>query len=67
MSFDDRIGCAPQLVTACVALAAAIASGIYMKEQSEKRSFRSVLERTESFADSIAPAQPAFVNSGVDR
>jgi hypothetical protein len=65
MSFGDRIGCAPQLVTACVALAAVIASGVYVEKENKKRNVQ-ISPKHSAVVHPIL-VQTVFVNSGTER
>jgi len=67
MSFDDRIGCAPQLVTACIALAAAIAGSVYMRTQNKTQPIQKTPHNMESLATPLVPPQQIFRNSGAER
>ena len=66
MSFDDRIGCTPQLVTACVALAVAGASAIYIGKENKKENIQIEPARVDAL-ERVVEAQTALVNSGVQR
>ena len=65
MSLDDRIGCAPQLVTACVALAVAIASSVHANRENKKQSGQ--IRPKHSETSHFITERAVFVNSGAER
>ena len=65
MSLDDRIGCTPQLVTACIALAVAIASSVKAGKEDKKQPMQIKPNHEEVLRPDVM--QTVFVNSGAER
>ena len=64
MPFDDKIGCAPQVVTACIALAVAIASVCAVK--GNKKQHEQINLKQSAISHPIT-VPTVFVYSGVER
>ena len=61
---DDKIGCAPQLVTACIALAVVIAC-IYAGKGHEKQKVQT--NPKHKIVSHAISGKTVFVNSGTER